>query len=158
MANNKVQLADGTTLIDLTGTTATADKILEGYGAFGADGVWMDGVAVAGAGSAITVTDTVDENGGIIRNINAVSLEGDTVRPDVLLAGYTAHNSLGQLITGTASGGGTARLQTKTVAPSTVQQIITPDSGYDGLSQVTVSAIPSNYGQVAWNGSTLTIT
>ena len=43
MANNKVQLADGTTLIDLTGTTATADKILQGYGAFGANGVWMDG-------------------------------------------------------------------------------------------------------------------
>lgn len=106
MANNKVQLADGTTLIDLTGTTATADKILEGYGAFGADGVWMDGVAVAGAGSVITVTDTVDENGGIIRNINAVSLEGDTVRPDVLLSGYTAHNSLGQPITGTATSGG----------------------------------------------------
>lgn len=41
--NNKVQLADGTVLIDLTGTTATADKILQGYGAYGADGSWMNG-------------------------------------------------------------------------------------------------------------------
>lgn len=46
MANNKVQLADGTTLIDLTGTTASASTILTGYGAFGADGVWKDGTLV----------------------------------------------------------------------------------------------------------------
>ena len=33
--------------------------------------------------------------------------------------------------------------QTKTATPSTSQQIITPDSGYDGLSQITVEAMPS---------------
>lgn len=101
MANNKVQLADGTTLIDLTSTTATADKILQGYGAFGADGAWIDGTAVAGSGSAITITDTLDANGGTIREISAVSLEGDTVSPSTLLSGTTAHNALGQSITGT---------------------------------------------------------
>ncbi len=30
-------------LVDLTGTTATADKILSGYGAYGRDGAWMSG-------------------------------------------------------------------------------------------------------------------
>lgn len=35
-------------------------------------------------------------------------------------------------------GGGSPELQTKTASPSTSQQIITPDSGFDGLSQVTV--------------------
>jgi len=33
---------------DVSGTTATADKILQGYGAFGADGAWMDGTATGG--------------------------------------------------------------------------------------------------------------
>ena len=42
---NKVVYGNNT-LIDLTGTTATADKIMEGYGAFGRDGAWMDGNAV----------------------------------------------------------------------------------------------------------------
>ena len=41
------------------------------------------------------------------------------------------------------SGGGS--MQTKTVTPTTSQQTVQPDSGYDGLSQVTVNAIPSQY-------------
>ena len=51
MANNpyvnKVVFGSAT-LVDLTGTTATADKIMQGYGAFGADGAWMDGTATGG--------------------------------------------------------------------------------------------------------------
>lgn len=47
MAVNKV-IYGTTTLVDLTGTTATADKILQGYGAFGKDGQWMDGTATGG--------------------------------------------------------------------------------------------------------------
>jgi hypothetical protein len=82
-----------------------------------------------------------------------------------LLQGYTAHNSLGQAITGTYvpgsgsmtivetedPGGGTivtitgteVTLQSKTATPSTSSQVITPSSGYTGLSQVTVNPIPS---------------
>ena len=51
MANtyvNKVQLADGTSLIDITDTTATADKILQGYTAYGADGSKLTGTATGG--------------------------------------------------------------------------------------------------------------
>ena len=63
MANtyvNKVQLADGTSLIDISDTTATADKILTGYTAYGADGSKLTGTASAG-GSV-----TQDQDGFII--------------------------------------------------------------------------------------------
>ena len=36
--------------MDITDTTATADKILSSYGAYGADGVWMSGSASGGGG------------------------------------------------------------------------------------------------------------
>ena len=48
-------------------------------------------------------------------------------------------------------------LQDKTIVPGEEEQTITADIGFGGLSSVTISPIPNNYGLVTWNGVTLTI-
>lgn len=53
---NKVQLADGTALIDISDTTATADKIMQGYTAYGADGQLLTGTATGGASNIASGT------------------------------------------------------------------------------------------------------
>ena len=44
-----------------------------------------------------------------------------------------------------------------TVTPTQSQQIITASAGYDAIEKVTVAPIPSNYGLITWNGTTLTV-
>lgn len=56
--------------------------------------------------------------------------------------GSTQVDMQGGFVTGGASG---ASLQSKTVSPSESTQTVKPDSGYGGLSQVTVNAISTTY-------------
>lgn len=81
-----------------------------------------------------TAVEGIDNRGAV----NAQVQEGSTY---TIPKGY--HNGSG-VVSGVA-GGGNYSLQEKSVTPTKSQQNVTPDSGYYGLSGVTVAAIPANY-------------
>ena len=60
-------------------------------------------------------------------------------------------------VTGTLETSGSVTAQTKSVTPSTQQQVVLPDAGYDYLSQVTVAAIPYSESPNSAGGTTVTI-
>lgn len=94
--------------------------------------------ATAKLDDCATAVDGITNQGAV----SATVQEGDTF---TIPAGY--HNGSGT-VSGVA-GGGNYNLQSKTVAPTKAQQAVTPDSGYYGLSDVTVSAIPDAYQDVS---------
>lgn len=85
-----------------------------------------------------TAAESIENRGAV----SATVQEGDTY---TIPKGY--HNGSGT-VSG-VSGGGNYNLQSKEVAPTKMQQNITPDSGYYGLSDVTISPIPDNYQDVS---------
>lgn len=80
-----------------------------------------------------------------IENKGAVSANVKEGESYTIPKGY--HNGSGT-VKG-VSGGGSYTLQAKTVTPTKQQQSVTPDSGYYGLSGVTVGAIPEAYQDVS---------
>lgn len=122
MANNKVQLADGSVLIDLTNDTVTANTLKAGYTAHDASGNIITGTMDTSA-TGVVLTGEINQNGGKTLYINGIAnealssaasggtidditgtvlldLSDDTVYVDVLKAGFTAHDSMGRPITG----------------------------------------------------------
>lgn len=85
-----------------------------------------------------TAIDGIANKGAVDANVK----EGETY---TIPAGY--HNGSGT-VKG-VSGGGNYSLQAKSVTPTKSQQSVTPDSGYYGLSGVTVGAIPEAYQNVS---------
>ena len=108
--------------------------------------------AVTGYISDKTVPYTIqngyhDGSGSVaIDSTEAAKIIADNIKDGVSILG----------VTGTYTGEGVTA-QAKTATPYTTQQVILPDSGYDYLSQVTVSAIYYDETDNAAGGKTVTI-
>ena len=190
MAISKV-IYGGNTLIDLTADTITADKLLTGYKAHGADGEAIIGTcdydantqdATAQAAEILSgktaynkankITGTMKNNGAVTGVIS--TKEGKytvpqgyhdgsgTVQIDSTEQGKIIPGNIREGVTilgveGAMSGTEGANPQAKTVTPTTAQQVVLPDEGYNYLSQVTVAAIPYSESDNSAGGKTVTI-
>ena len=85
----------------------------------------------------------------------AIDLTQDTVTEETLAKGVIAHDKQGKQIVGVAEFGvGDNFLQSnKTVIPKNEEQIILADNGYDGLKQVTVKEVPTEFIEIKTNGT-----
>ena len=89
-----------------------------------------------------TAVEAIEDRGTVAVNVK----EGETY---TIQKGYYRGGTVSAV-----AGGGNYTLQNKEVTPSKVEQPITSDDGYYGLSEVIVKAIPENYQDVS--GVTLT--
>ena len=95
-----------------------------------------------------TSTDNLDVLAEAIDDLvnrGAVSVTVKEGESYTIPAGY--HNGSGT-VSG-VGGGGSYNLQSKTATPTKKQQSVTPDSGYYGLSDVTIAPIPDAYQDVS---------
>ena len=189
MAINKV-IYGGNTLIDLTGDTVAADKLLYGYTAHDKSGTTITGSctydsdttdATASTSEILAtktayvngakITGEMTNNGGVTGTITTKAQQytipqgfhdgSGKVSIDSTEQGKIIASNIKSGVTilgvqGTYNGS-TVTAQTKTVTPSTSQQVITPDANYDYLSQVTVNAISYVESSNSAGGMTATI-
>jgi hypothetical protein len=99
-------------------------------------------LGLAASTATLDACTTAIENIANKGAVNAQVKEGETY---TIPAGY--HNGSG--VVAGVSGGGNYSLQEKSVTPTKQQQSVTADSGYYGLSGVTVAAIPEAYQDVS---------
>lgn len=156
MAYNKV-IYDGNTLIDLTDTTATTDKVLNGSEFYNAAGVKQTGTIPTKSQSDLTVSGpTVTVPAGyysddVSKTVKSISITESSEPSGALWTTIKATKNLTyiNISDGYNTTAKHARiftsLQNKTVTPTESAQTISADSSYGGLSTVTVEAIPSNY-------------
>ena len=142
---------------DTSDATAAVAEILSGKTAY-ARGAKLTGTmknngAVSGTISTkagqYTVPQGYHDGSG---KVQIASSEQAKLVPENIREGITV---LG--VTGTMSSSEGMKPQEKSVTPSTEEQVVLPDSGYNCLSQVTVAAIPYVENDNSAGGKTVTI-
>lgn len=192
MAYSKI-IYGGKTLIDLTSDTVTADKLLTGITAHGADGELVTGTCSFDSNTTDANAKAAEILSGKTAYVNKVKVVGTMTNRGAVTGTVSTkdgqftipqgfHDGSGKVgidpaektklipenirdgitilgIEGTMSGTEGAKPQSKTVTPSTKQQVVHPDteSGYNFLSQVTVLPIPYEESENVAGGMTVTI-
>lgn len=194
MANeyaSKVVLSNGTTIIDLTGDTATAETVLAGSTFHDKSGAPVTGTCAydsdtsedTAAVSEILSGKTAHARGALLTGTmanNGAQTGNITTKAQQVTIAQGYHDGSGKIgiaseeqakiiatnirqgvtilgVEGTMSGSEGVNAQAKSATPSWSQQVISPDTGYTHLSQVTVAAIPIVYSDNAAGGQTVTI-
>ena len=161
---NKV-IYGGQTLIDLTADDVAASDVLSGKkfhlpsGAPGTgtcpyDADTSDATAVAASGTISAKAEQYTVPQGYHDGSGKVSISA--TEQAKIIAGNIKSGIEILGVTGTYAGD-TISAQAKTATPTTAQQTILPDTGYDYLSQVTVAAIPYTETDNTAGGKTVTI-
>lgn len=143
--------------VDSTDATVTADEILKGKTGYArgskVTGTMLNHGAVAGTISgkddSYVVPVGYHDGSGIVEidETEKAKLVPGNIRSGVTVLGVEGN------MTGTED----VNAQTKTVSPTTVQQTILPDEGYNYLSQIVVGTIPYVESSNSAGGTTVTI-
>lgn len=142
---------------DTSDDTAAVGEILSGKTAHARGGLLTGTMPNRGA-----VTGTITTKAGVytvpqgyhdgsgtvaISSTEQAKIIAENIRQGITILG----------VEGTMSGSEDVNAQAKTATPSWAQQVISPDTGYTHLTQVTVAAIPIAYSDNSAGGKTVTI-
>ena len=141
---------------DTSDADAVASEILSGKTAYKNGSKLTGSMPNRGAqtGTISTVAGTVGIQQGYHDGSGSVAI--DSTEQAKIIASNIKDGVEILGVTGSYTGEGVTA-QSKTVTPTNAQQVITPDSGYDYLSQVTVNAIAYTETDNAAGGKTVTI-